>query len=376
MPTRSTIALILLITVSSSLPGCATTALEMEYGALAATDIPRELDKVSFPSYRVEPPDILLIESGQTVRARNKPLERGEQLIVQIENGVPLEVDPDIPPLQAQAEMPLQVQFRVINGPFVIGTDGMLDLGPVYGAIQVEGLSLSQAREAIFKHLTSPQSQGGVGLREPRVAVQLAAVVGEQPIAGEHLVRPDGTVSLGVYGSIYVAGRTLDEIRHEVIGILRAEGNPNPKVNVDVLAYNSKVIYVIQDGGGFGEEVARLAWTGNETVLDAIAQVQGLSQVSSKKIWVARPAPSGTDCAQILDVHWKAITAEGITTTNYQLAPGDRIYVNADHLIAFDNTISKLLNPVERILGFTLLGSGVVQNFRFWTQQGTRGGGF
>lgn len=376
MPTRSILAQTLLITFSALLHGCATTSLEMDYHALAASDMPRELSKVTFPSYRVEPPDILLIESGQAVRARHEPLERGEELLVQIENGVPLEVDPDIPPIQAQAELPLQVQFRVINGPFVIGVDGMLDLGPIYGAVSVEGLTLAQARQAIFNHLTSPQSEGGVGLRDPRVAVQLAAVVGEQPIAGEHLVRPDGTVSLGVYGSIYVAGLTLEEIRQKVINILREEGDPDPKVNVDVLAYNSKVIYVIQDGGGYGEEVARLPWTGNETVLDAIAQVQGLSQVSSKKIWVARPAPAGLNCAQILDVHWQAITAEGITTTNYQLAPGDRIYVHADHMIAFDNTISKLLNPVERILGFTLLGSGVVQNFRFWTQQGTRGGGF
>ena len=32
-----------------------------------------------------------------------------------------------------------------------------------------------------------------------------------QPIAGQHLVRPDGTVGLGTWGSVPVAGLTLDE---------------------------------------------------------------------------------------------------------------------------------------------------------------------
>jgi polysaccharide export outer membrane protein len=129
-----------------------------------------------------------------------------------------------------------------------------------------------------------------------------------------------------------------------------------PEIAVDVLAYNSKVIYIVMDGGGFGEQVVRVPYTGNETVLDAIAQVNGLSRISSKKVWVARPAPGNVHRTQILDVHWQAITAEGITTTNYQLLPGDRIYVQADSLIATDNFLSKLFAPVERVFGIVLLG--------------------
>lgn len=373
MPIKTIIAPILLV-AAGTLPGCATLSLEGEYYALAESDIPRELSKVSFPTYRVEPPDILLIESGLITRGEHEPLKRGEQLIVQVENGVPLEVDPDLPPIQQQVEMPLQVEFRVINGPYVINPNGAINLGPVYGEVQVAGLTVEQAQDAILEHLQRAEEEGGVGLLNPRVAVKLAAVQGKQPISGEHLVRPDGTVSLGVYGDLYVAGLTLEDIKYEVEAILRREGERDPQVSVDVLAYNSKVYYVIMDGGGFGEEVIPLPWTGNETVLDAIAQVQGLSQVSSKRIWIARPAPAGTNCAQILDVHWKAITAEGITTTNYQIAPGDRVYVAADRLISIDNAISKLTAPVERVFGFILLGSGTVQNLRYWSQRGARGG--
>jgi len=84
------------------------------------------------------------------------------------------------------------------------------------------------------------------------------------------------------------------------------------------------MIYIITDGGGFGEQVVRLPCTGNDTVLDAIAQVQGLSQVSSKRIGVARPIPADMGTAQILAVEWEDITALGQTSTNHQLLPGDR----------------------------------------------------
>ena len=67
-----------------------------------------------------------------------------------------------------------------------------------------------------------------------------------------------------------------------------------------MFAYNSKVYYVITEGAGFGDNVRRLPITGNETVLDAISQVQGFSRLSSKNIWIARPSPAG--CDQILPV--------------------------------------------------------------------------
>jgi protein involved in polysaccharide export with SLBB domain len=198
-------------------------------------------------------------------------------------------------------------------------------------------------------------------------------VAGKQVISGEHLVRPDGRISLGVYGSVYVAGMTLDEVKQATEAHL-SKYIYRPEVYADVLAYNSKVYYVITDGGGFGEQVERLPYTGNETVLDAISQIDGLSQVSSKKIWVARPGPADMDCAQTMPVDWCAVTRDAATATNYQILPGDRIYIKADDLIAFDNVVMKVVTPFERIFGFILLGNGTVRQL----QQGsnTTGGGF
>lgn len=81
-----------------------------------------------------------------------------------------------------------------------------------------------------------------MGLDDPQVAVSFPDVSGKQVIAGSHLVRPDGTVSLGIYGSVYVSGMTLDEVKGVVEHHL-ADQVKDPEVNVDVLGYNSKVYY-------------------------------------------------------------------------------------------------------------------------------------
>ena len=38
--------------------------------------------------------------------------------------------------------------------------------------------------------------------------------------------------------------------------------------------------------------------------------------------------------------------------------PGDRLYVAHDRLVALDNAILKLARPIERVFGFTIIGTG------------------
>jgi polysaccharide export outer membrane protein len=185
------------------------------------------------------------------------------------------------------------------------------------------------------------------------------SVKAEQFIRGQHLIRPDGTINLGIYGSVQVNGMSLEQVREAVFKRLeeRKIKLQLKDVNVDVLAYNSKVYYVITDGGGYGEQVTRVPVTGNETVLDAIGQIGGLPSVASKKrIWVARRTVASGACKQ-LPVDWVGITQRGEIDTNYQVLPGDRIYVHSDKAIRIDSWLGKRLAPIERILGGTLLGS-------------------
>jgi protein involved in polysaccharide export with SLBB domain len=194
----------------------------------------------------------------------------------------------------------------------------------------------------------------------------------DQPVQGEHLVRPDGTINLGTYGSVRVAGLSIDLAR-AVIKDQLSKFIKNVKVNVDVYAYNSKVIYVIADGAGFGQPMFRLPFTGNETVLDAISQIGGLpATASKKKIWIARPGPD--DSVQTLPIDWKGITQDGLVRTNYQLFPGDRIYIQSDRLMALDGVVTKIVTPIERVFGMTYLGAQTIfrlQNMGRGVGQGT-----
>jgi hypothetical protein len=60
-----------------------------------------------------------------------------------------------------------------------------------------------------------------------------------------------------------------------------------------------------------------------------------------------------------------------LTATNYQVLPGDRIYVKAAPLISADTYLARFIAPLERILGFTLLGRSTVGAF----ESGGLGGG-
>lgn len=322
-------------------------------------ELPRELKKVSLPDYVVEPPDILLIEVSGGQKLPNAKIRPGELLMVRVASTFSADTFDD----------PVSQAFKQIDDTYRVQPDGTINFGPEYGAVPVRGLTIPEARRLIELHLQQT-------LQTPQVHLSRPTDQADQLVTGEHLVRPDGTVSLGVYGSVYVAGSTLSSARQAIQRHLSSHMN-QPEVYVDVLAYNSKVFYIVTDGGGAGEQVFRFPCTGNETVLDALSQINGLPVVASKKdIWIARPAPPEVGYEQILKVDWNGIVRGGQSKTNYQLLPGDRLYVQADRLVTFDTMIARLTAPLERIAGFVLLGHGTFRSVQFGHQGPNGAGGF
>jgi polysaccharide export outer membrane protein len=311
-------------------------------------EIPRELAKVSLPTYVIEPPDILLINTLRVVPLPPYRIEPLDAIIIQASD-----VLPDEP----------------INAIYSVQPEGTVNLGPSYGLVQVAGMTLEEAQTAITTQLKKL-------LKAPKVVVALSQFRGMQQIRGEHLVRPDGTISLGSYGSVYLAGLNLVQAKAAIEAHL-AQYLLNPEISLDVSGYNSKVYYIIFDGAGYGQQIYRLPITGNETVLDAIGSINGLpAQASKKKVWIARPAPAEACHDQVLPVNWIAITECGSTATNYQVLPGDRIHVKGDSLICLDNWLAKIYSPIERTFGITILGSATVHSFRNNGTNNGLGGGF
>lgn len=192
-------------------------------------------------------------------------------------------------------------------------------------------------------------------------------------------MRPDGKISLGFYGEVYVAGLTIPEVKEKIVLHLRkylsdqtlglVEMDPDtlepkidPKTNkvkeidprdtdrvfVDVTAYNSKNYYVLGDVLVPG----KMPITGNETVLDALQYAQGLLPTAApQNIRLVRPAPPGACCEQILPVNLAAITSGGDPSTNYQMMPGDRIIVYRDPIVRFTVFLDRIIAPYQAVIG-------------------------
>ena len=192
-------------------------------------------------------------------------------------------------------------------------------------------------------------------------------------IEGERLVKPDGKISLGFYGEVYVAGLTTDEVKEKIVLHLRKylsdealglsqisdDGETyeeiaprdTSRVFVDVTSYNSKFYYVQGDVAAPG----RMPITGNETVLDAINFAGGLiSTANPQNIRLVRPAPPGACCEQVLPVNYAAIVNSGDPTTNYQLMPGDRLMVFRDPIVRFTIFVDRIAAPFQTALNSAL----------------------
>lgn len=267
----------------------------------------KEFENFARADYVIEPPDILLIESGKLLPKEPHRLETFDALLFRVTGALP--------------EQPIDNAYNV-------DADGFVNLGPTYGRIEVVGQTLEEAEKSIRAQLSKV-------LAEFDVSVSLLASSSAQAITGQHLVAMDGRVNLGVYGTVYVAGMTLKEAC-AAIELKLAEQLDDPKVSVEVLAYNSKVVYLILQGGESGDNVVRMPLKYPYTLamnvgalLKAATTYPNPIDFAAAKIYIARPAANGVGVELKLPVTWDAARGEPTATTNYPLLPGDRIFVES-----------------------------------------------
>ena len=198
---------------------------------------------------------------------------------------------------------------------FLVESGGKVTLGPIYGTVLVEGLTYEEARERIEQSLKSllPNPEVVVQSTQPRIELDPNDV---------YKVEPDGTITLNRFGAVSIAGKTLAEANRAIEDHLSWYFD-SPQVGIEVLKSNSKYYYVIL-GSLSPNNMVRIPISGNETVLDAIGQIRGFTQFSSKTMWIARPAPAGIGQEQILPIDWDAVGARrhyGHQLPNYARRP-------------------------------------------------------
>lgn len=191
-------------------------------------------------------------------------------------------------------------------------------------------------------------------------------------LPGDQIVTPDGTVSLGEFGRLLVVNKTIEQIemeaqqqidlqaqqnirdafanerlnrsrdeadlvdefsterqspRNDEDAVLLerrlAEAREANRISVKLVSWDSKKIYVLGEVNTPGS----FQYKGNENVLDGIIEAGGLTtRANHHEIIVARPTSCGS-CKMVMKVCYDQIVQLGDATTNYQLRPGDRIFV-------------------------------------------------
>ena len=153
--------------------------------------------------------------------------------------------------------------------------------------------------------------------------VQPADLESPARLPTDQTVLPDGNIELGQYGRLQVAGKTPEAIEREVSELVQAKTPNAGAITVRLIGRQSKVVYVL------GEVNAPGAYplTGRESVLDAIILAGGLTDSADQGgITYTKPTPADS-CRVVLPVCYREIVQMGDTSTNYQVAPGDRIFV-------------------------------------------------
>jgi protein involved in polysaccharide export with SLBB domain len=129
---------------------------------------------------------------------------------------------------------------------------------------------------------------------------------------------------LGAYGLYVAAGKTVETIEREIRALVAEKIKKDPGfVSARIVTRASKVYYVLGEVNAPGV----FPVTGRETVLDGLIAAGGLNDRASRRnIILVRPTHPDS-CRIVLPVCYRQIVQLGDTTTNYQLAPGDRIFV-------------------------------------------------
>lgn len=160
------------------------------------------------------------------------------------------------------------------------------------------------------------------------VTLEMVDFTSEVRLPSDQQILPDGSLDLGKYGRLIVAGLSPEQAEQLIEERLVALGEEEEEqVNVRVLE-PQLVYYVLGEVSSPGS----YPLVGSETVLDAIVTAGGMTaEASPCDVLLARPTHPGS-CRVTLPICYRQITQLGDTSTNYQIQPGDRVYVGTKGL--------------------------------------------
>lgn len=149
-------------------------------------------------------------------------------------------------------------------------------------------------------------------------------------VNGNHIVGPDGFVTLGKLGRVYVSDMKTAECEEAIAAHLGRALQVEPgdmDVKVSVEACNSKEFHVVYQAESGGHQRIRFPYIGNETVLSALESCNGLASGSNVNLAVLRTAKKGKP-VEMIDVNYEEALAD--PAKNLALHWGDTVLIRQE----------------------------------------------
>jgi polysaccharide export outer membrane protein len=164
--------------------------------------------------------------------------------------------------------------------------------------------------------------------------------------SGEYTVNSEGKIEYKYIGDIIVSGLTKAETRERISEVLE-DYLIKPEVDLQIVAYLSKVFYVVGEVGNPGKFYMR-----GDTIKIREALVQaGLPTYSAAMRRSRLITPNESDNNNYADVNVYKLLYEGDLRENRQMNPGDVLYVPATLMAKVIRVISPVTEAARETAG-------------------------
>ena len=171
--------------------------------------------------------------------------------------------------------------------------------------------------------------------------------------SGQYAINSEGKIEYKFVGDIIVNGLTKLELKERLRGIL-SEYIREPEIDVTIVAYLSKVFYVVGDVGGPGKFYMR----GNTvTVREALVQ-SGLPTDAAAMRRCRLITPNNLGKHNYVEVDVYNLLYKGDLSNNLEMNPGDVLYVPSTVMAKILRVISPVTAATGKAAGVARTGMG------------------
>jgi polysaccharide export outer membrane protein len=173
--------------------------------------------------------------------------------------------------------------------------------------------------------------------------------------SGQYIINSEGKIEYKFIGDIVVTGLTKNELKERLTEIL-SEFLIEPEIDVAIVAYLSKVFYVVGDVHRPGKFYMR----GNTVMVREAIMQSGLPTDAAAMRRCRLITPSQTSANNYVEVDIFSLLYEGNLKQNLEMQPGDVLYIPATFIAKMIRVVSPLTNIAGQTAGAALTGAAII----------------